>query len=525
VDLRVGLTLSLKNVPRMADLPLRISGRIGDLTVEKVFGKERLDGANLELRYANGGVAIKGEGKLWGVPASIDVRQPKAVPGEAVVSFTLDDAARARRGMTFGQQLTGPVPVKVALPLGANARPGAKVEVDLTRAVVDNLVPGWVKPTGKPGKLSFFVPDGSTELREFALDSGTVQMRGTVTLSPEGQLDKADLTSFKLSPGDDMRVQLERAAGVYKVTVRGPVADARPFIRSMTSPGSGKETKDAKDSRDVDLDVQTNILTGFNDEALTAASIKATIRNREMKQFQFSGKLRSAPVTAQLARFDRGTPVLVLESGDAGATLRFVDIYRRMHGGALALQVTTGDGPQRGVVTINSFRLRDEPALKRIASTHVQAGMSEDRASSMQIPRFDVSEVDFTSLKAEFGRSASRLEFRDGVVFGPQVGFKGAGWIDYGRDRTDISGTFVPAYGLNNAFAQVPLFGPILGGGQNEGLFAVNFRISGLASAPTLTVNPLSAVAPGFLRKLFGTGSGATDATGATSVPPTRTER
>ena len=181
-------------------------------------------------------------------------------------------------------------------------------------------------------------------------------------------------------------------------------------------------------------------------------------------------------MTAQLARVERGAPVLVLESGDAGATLRFVDLYRRMHGGALSVQVTTGEGPQRGVVTIDGFTLRNEPALKRIASTQAQAAMPEDRATSMQIPRFDVSEVEFTRLRAEFGRTASRVEFRDGVVYGSQVGFKGAGWIDYGRDRTDISGTFVPAYGLNNAFAQVPLFGPILGGGKNEGLFAVNFR-------------------------------------------------
>src|SRR5215216_2866713 len=521
--LRVGLNLPLKKVPRMDDLPLRISGRIGDLSIEKAFGKERLDGANLDLRYANGSVAMKGEGRLWGVPASIEVRQPKAVAGEAFVSFVLDDAARARKGISFGQQLTGPVPVKVALPLGPNAKAGAKVEVDLTRAVIDNLVPGWVKPTGRPGKLSFLVPEGSTELREFVLDSGTVQMRGAVTLSAEGQLEKADLSSFKLSPGDDMRVQLERGGGTYKVAVRGPVVDARPFIRSLTSPGSGKEAKETKDSRDVDLDVSTNILTGFNDEALTAATFKATIRHQEMKQFQFSGKLRSAPVTAQLARVERGAPVLVLESGDAGATLRFVDLYRRMHGGALSVQVTTGEGPQRGVVTIDGFTLRNEPALKRIASTQVQAAMPEDRATSMQIPRFDVSKVEFTRLRAEFGRTASRLEFRDGVGYGSQVGFKGAGWIDYGRDRADISGTFVPAYGLNNAFAQVPLFGPILGGGKNEGLFAVNFRISGLASQPTLTVNPLSAVAPGFLRKLFGAGSGEMDATGATLLPPART--
>jgi hypothetical protein len=78
----------------------------------------------------------------------------------------------------------------------------------------------------------------------------------------------------------------------------------------------------------------------------------------------------------------------------------------------------------------------------------------------------------------------------------------------------------VPAYGLNNAFAQVPLFGPLLGGGQYEGLFAVNFRLTGQASAPALTVNPLSAVAPGFLRKLFGVGGAADAPTGSVPTPP-----
>ena len=146
--LRVGLNLPLKKVPRMDDLPLRISGRIGDLSIEKAFGKERLDGANLDLRYANGSVAMKGEGRLWGVPASIEVRQPKAVAGEAFVSFVLDDAARARKGISFGQQLTGPVPVKVALPLGPNAKAGAKVEVDLTRAVHRQSRPGLGQADG-----------------------------------------------------------------------------------------------------------------------------------------------------------------------------------------------------------------------------------------------------------------------------------------------------------------------------------------------------------------------------------------
>ena len=67
----------------------------------------------------------------------------------------------------------------------------------------------------------------------------------------------------------------------------------------------------------------------------------------------------------------------------------------------------------------------------------------------------------------------------------------------------------------------MPLFGPLLGGSQYEGLFAVNFRVGGQASAPTLTVNPLSAVAPGFLRKLFGVG-GEPAQTDAVPVTPER---
>jgi hypothetical protein len=119
----------------------------------------------------------------------------------------------------------------------------------------------------------------------------------------------------------------------------------------------------------------------------------------------------------------------------------------------------------------------------------------------------DLNEVNFTKARADFVRSSGRLDFREAAIWGPEVGFTLDGFIDFARDRTDVSGTFVPAYGLNNVFAQVPLLGPLLGGGRNEGLFGVNFRLTGQVGAPQLTVNPLSAIAPGFLRKLFGTGS------------------
>ena len=67
-----------------------------------------------------------------------------------------------------------------------------------------------------------------------------------------------------------------------------------------------------------------------------------------------------------------------------------------------------------------------------------------------------------------------------------------------------LSGTFVPVYAFNNLFAKIPVFGYILAGGTNEGLIGVNYRVTGLASAPTLNINPLSVIAPGIFRQIFG---------------------
>jgi hypothetical protein len=89
------------------------------------------------------------------------------------------------------------------------------------------------------------------------------------------------------------------------------------------------------------------------------------------------------------------------------------------------------------------------------------------------------------------------------VVWGPSIGATMDGALDYFRDEVRLRGTFVPAYGLNNLFSRLPVVGMLLGGGANEGLLGITYQVVGPPRAPVLQVNPISAVAPGFLRKLF----------------------
>jgi hypothetical protein len=143
-------------------------------------------------------------------------------------------------------------------------------------------------------------------------------------------------------------------------------------------------------------------------------------------------------------------------------------------------------------LNVRDFVVRGEPALERMAA-----------AEPMNDARVPVTHgVAFSRFRVDFTRAPGKLTLRDGVVWGPTIGATMEGQLDYGRDDVRVRGTFIPAYGLNNMFGRLPFVGPLLGG-QNEGLLGVTYEVVGSPHAPTLRVNPMSAVAPGFLRKLF----------------------
>lgn len=519
-DLRIDFPLDLKNMLELADLPAIMTGSLTDLTYEKAFGKERLDAGKFAMSYDRSGFALKGDGRIVGSPIGIDLRQPKAGgAGEIVVNLSLDEALRARKGMPAAPQLTGVIPTRITIPIGrtSSMKSHTRVEADLSRSAIDG--PGFAKLAGKPGRLTFTLGDqtqnGNVELRDIAFDAAPASARGTIVLSGEGGIERADFTSLKLSPGDDMRLQAERSGSGYKLSVKGQVADARPFLKSLGGP-DGKSSKEAA-PKDIEADLSLAIVTGFNGEALTGANIKLMTRGKDVRSGQFVGKFRGTPFLAQISRTERGVSTLAVEAADAGATLRFADIYRRMYGGSLAMSSALNDGPQSGVVRITNFTLRNEPALSSIIAQSPPSSEIVDSRGRKQVVQGQGGEVSFDRLRANFTRNGSRVDFTDAAISNAAMGFTLSGFLDTSRERTDVRGTFVPLYGLNNVVSQLPLFGQLLGGGNNEGLFALNFRVSGRLGAPDVSVNPLSVLAPGILRKLFSAGGKGPDITGSRS--------
>jgi hypothetical protein len=506
-DLKTVVALPLVADIQAGEAVVQSAGTLSGVASDTLLGTEKLDGANLNVTFDRSGLSLRGDGRVSGERAQIEVRQNPKGQGEATLSFALDNAARQKRGLGPEAGINGTVQVKVAKPLGKGADTPPRVEVDLTKAAIDGAIPGFSKPAGRAGRAVFnYIADPSgPDLEDFLFESAPALARGKIELNKQNGFESASLSQFRLSPGDNLKIEAKRDGALTKLVIRGAVADVRPFIRDLqVGADAGGRGKGGRGG-DVDVDLDVPILTGFNNEAIGNGQMKLSKRGGELRSLSFEGRIGRADVTARQG--DRNG-ALVLQSENGGAVLRFLDLYRRAHGGNLVLTLGPGETRQSGELLFRDFMVRDEPALRRVLGGQAATPLSGDRVGSAG-GRIDASEVAFTKLRAEFTRSASRLDISDMVIWGQQVGFTVQGNVDYGRDRVDIGGTFVPGYALNNAFAQVPVVGMLLGGGQYGGLFALNFRISGSASAPTMTINPLSAIAPGILRRFVDPLGGA----------------
>lgn len=501
---------------------LRINATVTNFSADKLIGKEKLDNATMSLAVDPAGLKATGQGKLFGGPATFEITKAGDQPPNAMINVTLDDAARAKLGINAIPGLSGPLTAKIAANgIGQAQKTKAQIDLDLTRMTINAGMIGLAKPAGKAAKVSFAVTPSDTRIAidPLVLDVGSLQGRGAVELGSDNSFQSAHFSSLKISPGDDMKVDVSKVEDALKLTIRGSTIDARPFLKALTqtpgdAPAAAKSAKAEKREvsdafKGFDVDLKSGILTGFNKEVMTDVDMRLSKRGPQIRQFSVQGRFGRNSVSGTMTANQH----MRVATQDAGALVSFIDLYKHMQGGQLAATMVVGDETLDGTMEIQNFTLRDEPAMKKLVAQSVTAPPSESATAARSI---DANAVGFTKLKVNFQRAGSRLELKDATMYGPAIGLSVNGWLDYAHDRVGMSGTFVPVFALNNLFSQVPVLGFFLGGNSNEGLFAIDFHISGAVSSPTLSVNPLSAIAPGFLRKIFG----ALDTDGSTSGTP-----
>ena len=499
----ISLAMPVKGAVTKTDTTYNIAADLSGFAADKLVMNQKLEANALKIVANNAGYQVKGDVKINDVPASLEYRRPAEGDADVKLQATLDDASRARLGFDLSPAVSGPLPVKLSGKIASGADQTTKlgIECNLTPLKLDNILPGWVKPAGKAGKATFNVVSKpqSTRLEDIVVEGSGASIRGSLEIDQNGDLTNVNFPTYSPSDGDKASLKAERNPdGIMKVTMRGEVFDGRGFLKSTLSGNSSKDDSKSKlKNVDFDSDVKLGAVAGFNGEAMRSLDVKMSRRSGAIKAFALNGKIgRDTPVTADLrgGRAQRSREVIYLQTDDAGAFLRFTDVYAKAFGGQMMLAMeppTVEPTAKEGLINIRNFAVKGETQLDHVAGPAAQR-----------------SGIPFTALRAELVRQNGVLTIRDGVVKGPIIGATIEGSIDYPGNQVRMSGTFVPLYGPNNLFSKFPIFGPLLTGGSNEGVIGVTYEVVGSPAAPVVRVNPISAILPGPFRKImeFNTG-------------------
>ncbi|MBZ9671000.1 DUF3971 domain-containing protein [Mesorhizobium sp. ES1-3] len=505
-DLSGGVTGHVK-----ADIPLQsgvdtaklgwlVSLNYTGLSLAKPFEGQTVTGADGSITVDPQKAVISAKASLNGIPAELDLVEPLADDGPArsrKVALVLDDKIRAAAMPGLTPLLGGTV--KVAIDKSGSGN--QNVSADLTNARVDVPWAGWSKGAGVPASATFVMTKSgdTTTLSDFNLGGKTFSVEGSIVLV-NGALSSAKFSKVTLNRGDDVAVSVKRSGKGYAVDITGNALDARSLIKQFTSDVDTATKTTGTDNISVSADIDQ--LTGFHDEQLSNLKLDYSAAGSRVNGLKVSATASSGAAIAISNTTDGGRRSLNVQSADAGAILRFLNIYEHMEGGSITLALTgAGDGPMKGKVDTSNFFVVNEPKLASIVST-TPAGDSRSLNQAVK-GQLDTSRVKFERGYAEIDKGSGYLKLTNGVLRGPRIGTTFQGILYDQNDNMDMTGTFMPAYGLNRIFGELPIVGALLGNGRDRGLIGVTYRLRGNANKPVLDVNPLSVIAPGIFRSIF----------------------
>lgn len=508
-DATVDLTLGF---PLIVDLDLDaldISARASmqRVALPDVIGGRALTEGDLALRLDNAGIELAGDAQIAGVPLQVTWDYPfgnnTGYVSRYRVTGKLDNAARTALGLPTvpmgAPYVEGPVHAEASITETEGGVMTIGAQFDLSDAAMALPGLGWRKIQGAPanGSASVRFENGVlTEVSGFQVTAGdNLALAGSVNLDAAGEVSEVRFDTFRVDRHEGAAV-LRLLPAAISVDVTGRSFDLARLI-DESSLLSEHPSGDAADRiRRVRLNATVDRL--WTSEAGYLRDVGMTL-NRGPDRLYEGALTGFAGDGTQAVRLtlDPAAPdtAFDLRTENGGALLQAFGLFENVRGGNLAV---TGrllpSGELTGEAEMSGFRLVDAPVLARVLTVAALTGIVDELSGQG---------IAFNRLSANVTMQDGVFRIADGRTSGPSLGLTANGYIDNPNNRIDMTGTIVPAYLFNSLLGNIPLLGDLLVGEAGGGIFGVTYTVRGPIDQPEIVVNPLSALAPGFLRNLF----------------------
>jgi hypothetical protein len=496
---------------KFKDMKLNGRSQLTNTRATGLPGGFGVHGGSLDFNVTEKAIEARGELKMNGFPVLVAWQRifdaPAGRQPPLRLRTVLDEKARSELGLHVEHLLRGGAPAELTVNFRAEQKPQLRFEFNLSDADILMASLGWRKPPGQRAVLTFDLePDdaGAFELRNINLLGDELSVQGTVSIDARRQPVAFNFPVVALNPQTQMAMNGALGSNnIWKVRVKGRSYDGRRLFRSLFSAGKVAENQPQlpEGSPGLDIDAEIETVLGFFDTTLRNIKMTAQRRDNRLSSLELHGQLNGdRPLAARIQTQTGQTRQMLAEATDAGAAFRLVGFYPSARGGEVSLKVDLdgkGATQKSGILYASNFIIADDQVVDEVlASAKKQRG--PQRASQQAYQR-----LQFDRMRVPFSVGEGRFVLHDAAINGPVLGATMRGTIDFNSERINLSGTYVPFYGLNGALGLVPILGDLLISRDGEGLFGITFAVKGPTSRPDVLVNPMSMVAPGFLRQLF----------------------
>jgi len=484
-----------------------IEATIFEAAVPELISEGGMNEGTMALTVTPNGLVANGNALLRGVPFEFYWTQD-FIPSEAEtystrleVSGNVEDRHLHRFGLPLDIAMDGTARVYMSLRGIDGLLKTGEGTLDFFNAEVNAEKMDWHKDANRPAEGTFDLEwiDDEFHVRNVSLKSRELTIDGAFIFDAEsGLMKRADVPLF-LAGGHDLTATARQLGdGVLDVTIQARTLNGRPFLETMF-----EDIDEDSFAPNMRMTLRADQAFGLNAVSYNNVSIVADKHNEFWITANLIGAIDDGGVFQLALDNDGQARHLRIESDNAGRFGLGADIFRNAVGGRLTLtaDLSLFETPlfAEGLLEVYDFRM--------VKSSSLIAALAEDERSGLD-EMIREGGVDFREIKIPFRLEDEVFDISNAAAHGPSLGFTMEGQIDQRFERMNINGTMVPAYTLNTIISRIPIIGTILMGGKGEGLFAVNYRVSGTRENPKVDINEMSAITPGILRKLLGNKKG-----------------
>ena len=515
VSTEMGVKLPFRSDVRLHEVQFAAVARLTNITVDNLFGERGVSQGNLRLMLDENSMEVGGKILVEGMPSTIkwleNFSTQAPFRSRYDVTSVLDTAAQKEFGIELGSFAEGPFDIRFSYTMSNSGSEHVTAALDARQLKMNIPELFWQKEVGDEASifvLATLYDNEDVDIKNFEFTSKDLRIKGRASLELErGRLIEAELSNVLLG-NNDVTVKYRRDDDNNIILdVGGKSLDLRPYIDQLL---------DSEQGNLPPFILETNVerLITRADQQITGAQARVINTSERLESAFLTGTLVTGSEFRLVLEPDGAKRRLTVRSEDAGSVARAFNIYDNAVGGNLVMDAILHDDepgtPVRGQVLIKDYHLINAPTLAQILSIASFTGIYD---------ALQGDGISFSSFRLPFVLNDSIVTIEDAQTAGSSIGVNAMGKVNLDTDEVDIRGTIVPAYAVNSLLGNIPLIGDLLVGGPGEGIFAATYSVTGTTTEPTITVNPLSVLAPGFLRNLFLIFDGTAQDTGEGSSP------